>query len=92
MRQGYTQAQEFEADMEAIVLLAGAGYDPQALLEMLRILQRVQSSDFSSGSNRGFYSTHPIPVMRIANIERLNFRNSNTGSYRLPRFRNFRIE
>jgi predicted Zn-dependent protease len=86
MRQGYSQAQEFEADLEAILLLARAGYDPRAMLDMLRILQQAQGTQ-----RTGFYSTHPSPFMRIANIERLNYRNPNTGQYRMPRFRNLKL-
>jgi predicted Zn-dependent protease len=86
MRQGYSQAHEFDADMEAVVLLARAGYDPRALLDMLRVLQQSQGSQ-----RTGFYSTHPSPAMRIANLERLNFRSSNTIQHRAPRFRSMRF-
>ena len=39
MKNGYSQSQEFNADWEAMVLLAYSGYDPAALIEVLRVLQ-----------------------------------------------------
>jgi predicted Zn-dependent protease len=63
IKNGYSQEQEFAADAAAIQLLAGAGYDPAGLREMLEVLQQVQSS--RSG---GFNTTHPSPGERINNI------------------------
>jgi predicted Zn-dependent protease len=84
MKSGYSQAQEFEADMEAVVLLSRTGYDPAALLEMLAVLQQNQQRN-------GLYSTHPSPEMRIANLQRLRFQPVNTARFRLPRFRNIKF-
>ncbi|MDR0289387.1 MAG: M48 family metalloprotease [Treponema sp.] len=84
MKSGYAQPQEFEADATAITLLAAAGYNPGAMVEMLKILQQTQ------GSQRGgFNSTHPSPAQRLANAERMNnrYRVQDTSSYRLPRFK-----
>jgi predicted Zn-dependent protease len=85
MKNGYSQTQEFEADAAAITLLAASGYNPGALLEMLRILQRVQSSQ-----RGGFNTTHPSPADRITNADRMSgrYRIQDTASYRAPRFRN----
>jgi predicted Zn-dependent protease len=85
MRSGYSQTQEFEADLEAIVILSKAGYDPRALLELLRLLQR-QGEPQRSGLN----STHPNSTLRIANIERFNYPNVTTGEYRTARFKNLK--
>jgi len=82
MKSGYTQTQEFEADLEAVVMLARAGYDPGALKDMLRILQSAQGS-----AKGGFYSTHPSPQQRIANVEALKFRKNDTLRYRAQRFK-----
>jgi predicted Zn-dependent protease len=85
LKNGYAQPQEFEADNTAMALLAASGYDPGGLMEMLRVLQRVQ------GSQRGgFNSTHPSPEQRIANIETESgrFRVQDTRSRRAPRFTN----
>ena len=84
IKDGYSQTYEFEADREAVTLLAASGYDPGALMEMLKILQQVQSSQ-----KGGFNTTHPSPEDRIANLEmsgRLG-RVQDSRSYRSPRFR-----
>jgi len=86
IKSGYSQTQEFEADNEAVVLLANAGYDPNALLEVFRILQKARNSQ-----NSGLFSTHPSPEHRIANLERLKFRANNTLQYRLQRFKNMKF-
>jgi len=87
MKNGYSQAQELGADSEAIVLLAYAGYDPTALVDMLKILQRVQTS-----RKGGFNTTHPSPAERIANVEKLRFRvSSDTRKYRAPRFKSMKL-
>ena len=83
MKNGYSQSQEFNADLEAMVLLAYAGYDPSALLDMLKVLQRVQRSQ-----KGGFSTTHPSPGERIANVEKLRYRIMDTRKYRAPRFKN----
>jgi len=86
MRIGYSQSQEFEADLEAVVLLAGAGYDPGALVDMLKVLQSAKGS--SAG---GFYSTHPSPEQRIANVEVLKFKKNDTLRYRTQRFKSVKF-
>jgi predicted Zn-dependent protease len=80
---GYSQAQEFEADTTAMSLLAAAGYNPSGLIEMLKELQRTQS-----GHSGGFNKTHPTPDKRVANAEKnLNkYRVTDTSSYRQARF------
>ena len=85
IKNGYSKTYEFEADQGALNLLAAAGYDPAALIEMLRVLQRVQSSQ-----RGGFNNTHPSPAERITNAEAAlrNFRVQDTKSYRAPRFKN----
>ena len=89
LRSGFSQSKEFEADRMAVSLLASAGYNPAALLEILEILQRVQPSQ--SG---GFNSTHPTPQQRINNIRETVRRYSravpNTSAYRRERFINNR--
>jgi len=82
MKSGYSQKQEFEADLEAVVLLARAGYDPGALKDMLKVLQSAQGS-----AKGGFYSTHPSPEQRIANVDVLKFNKNNTLQYRAQRFK-----
>ena len=79
---GYSQQQEFDADREAITLLLKTGYNPSALMDMLKILQQIQ------GFQRiGLFSTHPAPALRIANIQGLLYKTTNTTQYRTERFK-----
>jgi predicted Zn-dependent protease len=84
LKNGFTQTQEFDADAEAMALLAGAGYDPLGLIDMLKILDKTQKDHPG-----GFNTTHPSPAMRIANAERFagNYRVRDTRSYRANRFK-----
>ena len=83
VRSGYSYSQEFEADQEALSLLAAAGYDPKALMEVLTMLRQNSNS-------RGINTTHPSPVERIRNIERWirYYRVQDTRRYRESRFIN----
>ena len=85
MISGFSREQEYEADMEALTLLALSGYNPRALVEVLEILRRAQNS-----RNVRLNATHPIPADRIANAEILmgsrQFRDNS--SLRAPRFVN----
>jgi len=60
---GYSQEQELEADQEAIILLAASGYNPMAILDVLKALQNTENSQ--SG---GWNATHPSARERIANV------------------------
>ena len=83
MINGYSRPQELEADQKALTLLADAGYNPTAMLELLRLLQGLERS-------RGieFNSTHPSLAERISNVESMLtfFRVENTSSSREQRF------
>ena len=80
---GYSQNQEFEADIYALSLLQAAGYRPAALVDLLRVLQQRQADSRSS-----FYSTHPLPSRRINNIQsRIGSRSADSGEFRKNRFR-----
>ena len=61
---GYSQTQEFDADIYAFALLAATGYRPQGLIEMLRELQKIQP-----GITGGFNTTHPSPSSRLVNAQ-----------------------
>jgi predicted Zn-dependent protease len=76
---GYSREQELDADTTALSLLAGAGYDPSSLLDMLRALDRDQANHPG-----GFNATHPTPR------ERLNNANRRMGAYSVPDTRSFR--
>ncbi len=79
---GYSQTQEFDADITALALLAAAGYSPQGLIDMLRELEKKQS-----GIGGGFNSTHPSPASRLVNA-----RIACNRYARLPDTRQFRRE
>jgi predicted Zn-dependent protease len=96
MRSGYSQTQEFEADLEAVVMLARAGYDPNALMDMLKILLNArhsagQNAGGPQNTRTGLYSTHPSPEQRIANVEVLKFRKNDTLRYRAQRFKSLKF-
>jgi predicted Zn-dependent protease len=83
MKNGYSRAQEFNADWEAMALLENSGYDPMALVDILKILQRVQKTQ--SG---GFNTTHPSPAERIIYAERLRYSTTpDTRKFRTARFK-----
>jgi predicted Zn-dependent protease len=82
---GYARDQEFDADKTALGLMAAAGYDPQGLLDMLKVLESSQSSQ----SGRGFAKTHPSPQDRIRNVSQpvSSYQVPDTRSFREPRYR-----
>jgi predicted Zn-dependent protease len=82
---GYSQNQEFDADATALSLMSAAGYDPNALIEMLKELERNQS-----GSSGGFGKTHPTPARRISSAEKLvtKYQTPDTRSFRQVRYKN----
>jgi predicted Zn-dependent protease len=81
---GYSQSQEFDADSTALSLLAGAGYNPSGLIEMLKELEKTQK-----GGSGGFNKTHPSPDRRLAAAERTLAKQSgitDNSSHRRARF------
>jgi predicted Zn-dependent protease len=82
---GYSQAQEFQADIYAVRLLALAGYSPTSLIDVLTLLQKIPGTG-------GFNSTHPSPAQRIANVRQELTKNrqiyqiQDTYSFRASRF------
>jgi predicted Zn-dependent protease len=76
---GYSKTQELEADATALSLLAGAGYQPSGITEMLQSLKQKQQG------NQGMGKTHPSPDDRISNV------NSNIGKYSVADTRSYRV-
>jgi len=76
---GFSKPQELEADATALSLLAGAGYQPSGIVEMLQSLKQKQQG------NQGFGKTHPSPDDRIANV------NKNIGKYTVADTRTYRV-
>ena len=79
---GFSPAQEFEADTTALSLLAAAGYQPAGLLEMLEVLKQKQGNNKTAG----FGKTHPSPAERITKVKK------NIGKYKVPDTRNYRTK
>ncbi len=73
---GYSQSQEFKADETALNLMVAAGYDPNAMVDMLNLI----SGNTETG---GWNSTHPKPQDRIkkvnAKLKKLNKTYTFTG-------------
>jgi predicted Zn-dependent protease len=84
---GYSQKQEFEADLTALEIMANAGYTPSSLIDMLKVLEKNQP-----GKPGGFNKTHPSPKERIAGVEKeigkYKDKVSDTRSSRQQRFSN----
>ncbi|MDY0092341.1 MAG: M48 family metalloprotease [Candidatus Vecturithrix sp.] len=81
---GYSRAFEREADKAAITIMTRVGYDPNGLVDMLRIMEtRLNPSGLD------FARTHPSPSNRIKDIQKI------IGSYievKTPEARQKRFE
>jgi len=79
---GYSQDQEFDADSTAMSLMAGAGYNPSGLINLLMTLGAVQKND------SGFGKTHPSPADRIVNAQKSisKYKDISTNAARQKRF------
>jgi predicted Zn-dependent protease len=60
----YSRGHELEADRLGLELMAEAGYDPAAAVELWRRMEAV-----SGDGPPGFLSTHPTPASRIEALE-----------------------
>ena len=60
---GYSKVQEFDADKKALAIMASAGYNPEAMGDILSVLKE---------DNRkiGWGKTHPSPKKRLNNLEK----------------------
>jgi beta-barrel assembly-enhancing protease len=64
LTKGFDRRQEYEADLYAAELLQRAGYDPNALVRVLGILE-----SHARGEEGGWYATHPAAGDRIAELD-----------------------
>jgi len=62
---GYSKQQEFDADSTAPSLMSSAGYNPNAMKEMLNLLEEKDQVQ-----NQGFSKTHPTPKARKENLKK----------------------
>jgi beta-barrel assembly-enhancing protease len=61
----YGRDDELESDRLGVQFMSEAGYDPRALIEVMRILEAASGG----GRQPEFFSTHPNPDNRIQRIE-----------------------
>jgi len=66
MNSGYARTLEYDADAAAVQILIRAGYNPQALIDMLTEMRQHLATD-----TRGFGKTHPSPADRIQQLRSL---------------------
>ncbi|MFO7568292.1 MAG: M48 family metalloprotease [Smithellaceae bacterium] len=62
---GYSRTFEYQADKAAVTLLDRVGYSPEALVDMLNIMNK----QIRPGGN-DFAKTHPSPLSRIAELKK----------------------
>ena len=65
MTRGLDKQAEFEADRDALILAANAGYDCSAILGVLEKLEELKSKSASSSL---LFQTHPSPSQRIDEV------------------------
>jgi predicted Zn-dependent protease len=63
----FTRANEYEADRIGIQRLVAAGFDPRAMADFMKRLQRA--TRFSDGKAPSYLRTHPLTTDRIAEAE-----------------------
>lgn len=85
---GYSRSQELEADDEAATILANAGYNPAALVQ---VLQTQQSAEKTTSTTLGssISVTHPSDAKRLSRLEgqmHSNQQQSAASAQRTSRF------
>lgn len=63
----YSRRYEREADQTGLQIMAGAGYDPQAMVDMFRTMQRMIA--LQGGNPPEFLLTHPVTESRISDAQ-----------------------
>ncbi len=71
----YGREDELESDELGVRLMVQAGYDPRAMIEVMKVLAESRSGE----APPEFFSTHPNPENRIAEIERAISENFPNG-------------
>lgn len=61
---GYSKSQEFDADSNALKIMAAAGYNPKAMNDMLLVLEE------NTDTQEGWGKTHPTPKKRMDNLKK----------------------
>lgn len=86
IEEGFSKDQEFKADAYAMKLLLNAGYDANAMLNLLKLLKEKQSG------NTTLDRTHPSPDKRIEKVQselkKTEYKNSTSNPQdRMARFK-----
>ena len=82
MTMQYSRQDEKEADLAGLDYMVAAGYDPNGMLEIMRILQK----EHPGGKQYEFFSTHPHPENRFYYIQRkIDLRYPSTKDLRIGR-------
>jgi predicted Zn-dependent protease len=61
----YGREDELESDKWGVRLMADAGYHPEAMIQVMRVLEEASGG----GGTPEFLSTHPKPANRVAYIK-----------------------
>jgi predicted Zn-dependent protease len=81
---GYSRDTEFEADKVGLQIMVKAGYNPQAFLELLKVLETAVPATGTTG----FSATHPKAADRLAKLKEQvkKLPKSSTPAKRTERF------
>jgi predicted Zn-dependent protease len=81
---GYSRKTEYEADKAAVTTLKRVGYDPNGLVEMLKVMEEQLDPD-----GKDFAKTHPSPAKRIDKVQKIigEYAEVKTSEKRQARFK-----
>jgi predicted Zn-dependent protease len=77
IQQGYSRAQESDADAVGVAMMRTAGFDPEGLAGFFAALAKIPGSEMPVGLS--WLSTHPDHASRIAHVRRLAGEGSFTA-------------
>ena len=86
----FSRAQESEADRVGLILMAKAGYDPRAAIDLWERMEKIEKKGAGASQPPEFLSTHPGYEIRVSQLrEHMNealkfYRPSNAGVELLP--------
>ena len=78
VEKGYPKEQEYKADELAIKLMVQTGYDPNAMVDMLQVLDQMHANE--SSGDKGWKKTHPKPADRIKKVKAAITKSKYTGT------------
>lgn len=78
MQLRYGRADESQADTWGIKLMSQVGYDPRAMIEVMKILKAASGA---SGGGAEIFQSHPNPDLRISQIEEYLKKHPSSNTY-----------